>query len=434
MPAWAATYRFEVSLEPGQTGAYTLTHSVQIPIGDPDRGGMHGEVQLRHEAGPGDAPATWGGAVSVAAGALEAFAAHGLDHRSSPDPFRLVHKSARTPQAWAVGLEWSGSWSAAFQYAEAAPLRGRTGPLVTARVQGPGAWPRLTWAGYGTEVLQHHFYVLDGRVQVTPAAQVAWGGAWQEGLEAPAGQPGFVAVREAAAFARLDARAGRHRIWLTAHGTTAGFRSLAADSYPFARGRAGLEGRWQFRPRVNHLLSVYAEHLEPLGPEFGRSQDFELRYSVTPRGRWAWLTGVRLSWSGEGGPGATWVAGLRDPGRRLDASVEWEIAGDGARLRPRVEWQAEEWRLLVAADTAYPGWRAQWAYTGHSLWELVVVYKERWLHGTIPERRGWTHVQVVRRFPEFGEVWVRWNEWDQGRLDVGWTRPATIAAGIAVFF
>src|SRR5690554_243434 len=51
MPAWAATYRFEVSLEPGQTGAYTLTHSVQIPIGDPDRGGMHGEVQLRHEAG-----------------------------------------------------------------------------------------------------------------------------------------------------------------------------------------------------------------------------------------------------------------------------------------------------------------------------------------------------------------------------------------------
>ena len=222
---------------------------------------------------------------------------------------------------------------------------------------------------------------------------------------------------------------------MTVHRTTGGFRSLVADDYPFARGRLGWEGRWQFRPRTNHLLSVYAHWLTPVSYPFAPGQEVEVRYSVSPRQRWAWHAGAAWEREAESGPAVTWQAGVRDPGRRLDASVETTVSsGDGVRWRPRVQWQAPDWRLLLTADSAFPGWRAQLVYTGHPLWDLTAVYKERRPSSGSPGPSGWTHVRLLRRIPGFGEVWAQWNDWDQGRLDVGWSRPATVAAGIAISF
>src|SRR5690606_33773194 len=241
-------------------------------------------------------------------------------------------------------------------------------------------------------------------------------------------------VRETAAFARVDAARGRHRIRMTVHRTSDGFRSAVARDYPFARGRIGLEGRWQFRPRTNHLLSVYGQWLTPVGDQFAAAQEVEVRYSVSPRQRWAWYAGAAWELEAESEPAVTWQAGVRDPRRRLDASLEATASGDGVRWRPRVEGQAPDWRLRFTADSEFPGWRAQWVYTGHPFWEVTAVYKERRQGSGSPGWRSWTYVRLLRRVPGFGEVWMQWNDWDQGRLDVGWSRPVTVAAGISIAF
>lgn len=430
-PAKAARYQAQITLEPGRPESYAIEHVVSLPIGG-RRHGLHGELSLRRTLGPGVLE-SWGGTLSLADGPVTVYLARDEDHRSSTEPFRLVHKSSRLRDTWAGVVQWRGEWGAVIQYVEKVPLRGRSGPLLTAQLHPRASWPRVTWVGYGSDALQHHFYVLDGSLSLT-AVNLRWGAAWQHGQEAvgKGGSPALVSLLEGAGFARLEAVQGRHRVWMTLHGTTPGFRSLAADDYPFARGRVGLEGRWQFRPQTNHLLSVYGHWLAPLSDQFQGTKELEVRYSVSPRQRWAWHVGAARKWEGDGRALGTWLAGVRDPGRRLVASVEVETNGDSARWRPRIEWRSSGSRLLVSADSDLSGWRAQWVYTGHPLWEATVVYKERSAGDAQTAVRSWSHMRLVRRVQGFGEVWVRWNDWDLGRLDVGWSRPATVAVGFAV--
>ncbi|MFO7310936.1 MAG: hypothetical protein C0P61_002610 [Bacillota bacterium] len=434
LPAGAAQYQVQVTIQPGEPESYVVEHTLQVPIGDPQHA-IHGNVGLRRTSGPALSEA-WGGTLSLKAGRAAVFAARNEDHRSSTEPFRLLHKSSRMPEAWSGAIEWRGPWSILLQYVQAVSLRGRPGPVLAAQGQGPAPWPRLTWVGYGSDVLQHHFFVLDGSLTVSRSLHLSWGAAWQQGLEAAgtSGQPSLAPVRETAAFARVDAARGRHRIRMTVHRTSDGFRSLVADDYPFARGRIGLEGRWQFRPRTNHLLSVYGQWLTPVGDQFAAAQEVEVRYSVSPRQRWAWYAGAAWELEAESEPAVTWQAGVRDPRRRLDASLEATASGDGVRWRPRVEGQAPDWRLRFTADSEFSGWRAQWVYTGHPFWEVTAVYKERRQGSGSPGWRSWTYVRLLRRVPGFGEVWMQWNDWDQGRLDVGWSRPVTVAAGISIAF
>src|SRR5690606_39826903 len=82
------------------------------------------------------------------------------------------------------------------------------------------------------------------------------------------------------------------------------------------------------------------------------------------------------------------LAGVRDPRRRVDASLEATVSGDGVRWRPRVEGQAPDWRLRFTADSEFSGWRAQWVYTGHPFWEVTAVYKERSEEGRVGKECG----------------------------------------------
>lgn len=439
-PAGAVAYWAETAVPVDEPQAFTLEQSLRVDLDPPVESlgrRLGGELVLRQATRGADEPARWGGSLRLAAGSLQGWVLYDDDHRSSTEPFRLVHRSSRSPDAWAGGLEWHGAWSGQLQYVQAVPLRGRPGPLLMGQVQGPAPWPRLAWVGYGTDQLQHQFFVLDGSWRLSPGVDVTWGGAWQRGLEvaaAPAVPGGLVPVSEAAGFVRLNVTSGRHRWWVLVHGTSPGFRSLVASTYPFYRGRAGWEGRWQFRPRPNHLLSVYGQLLWPLGDGYRDARELEFRYSVAPRQQWAWHAGAALSLNDDGPPAVTWQAGVRDPDRRLDVSLELGTGGPELRWRPRLEWRADGWRVVLGADSAFPGWRLQWTHTGHPLWDLTVVYKERWDQAAHPPVRGWSYVRLARRFSDSGEVWVRWGDWDQGRLDVGWSRPRVLALGIARTF
>ncbi|HEY8416695.1 MAG TPA: hypothetical protein VIK93_01525 [Limnochordales bacterium] len=437
--AAAVSYWAETVLAADELKQFVLEQSLTVPLdlrtpllGHP----LFAELKLRHRTAAGEGAALAGGGLTAAAGPWEGYVVRDEDHRSSTEPFRLVHRSARAQGAWAGGLQWRGDWSALLQYVQAVPLRGRTGPLLVGQAEPSPPWPRLTWVGYGTEQLQHQFFVLDGAFRLSPNMRVAWGGVWQTGREVapPLEAPGLIQVSEAAAFARLEATRGRHRLWFTVHATSPGFRSLAADTYPFHRGQAGVEGRWQFRPQANHLLSVYGEVREPLDDATAPFRAVEVRYSVAPRRRWAWHLGALAEWEGSAAPVVTWQVGGRDPDRRLDASLELETGGNRLRWRPRLEWEANGWRMVTTADTDLPGWRVQWVHSGHPFWQLTLVYKERRDKGAGGQARAWTHVRLARRLPERGEVWVRWGEWDQGRLDVGWSRPPTVAVGVSLSF
>lgn len=435
MPAAALSYWAEVVAPVEAPGGFVLDQGLRVPFagpGGPLWGGVAGELALRQRTFPGDSTSAWAGGLHLAAGPFRGYLVHNDHHRSSTEPFRLVHYSAWSPGAWAGGVQWLDRWSGLVQFVEAVPLRRQAGPLLVGQLAGPAPWPRLTWVGYGTTQLRHHFYVLDGALDLSPGARLRWGGAWQQGLEvaALAGPVAFASVAEGAAFARLEASRGRHRYWLALHGTSPGFRSLVADDYPFLRGRAAMEGRWQFRLQTSRLLSVYGHVAEPLDGRYAPSREVEVRYSAAPRRQWAWHLGGAWRWREGEGTILGWEAGLRDPARRLDLSVEMEAGGAGVRWRPRVQWRAPDWHLRVAADTALAGWRLQWVHTGHPLWELTVVYKQRWdPAGGLPVR-DWLYLRVARRLPDRGQVWLRWGDHDQGRLDVGWAWPAEVAVGI----
>lgn len=415
-----------------------LEHSLTVPmnLGVPVLGHpVSAELTLRSRTAVGE-DAALAGALAVTAGPWEAYLVRDEDHRSSTEPFRLVHRSARVPGTWAGGLQWRGRWFALLQYVQAVPLRGRTGPLLLVQAGPPLPWPRLTWVGYGTDQLQHQFFVLDGAFRLGTNVRVAWAGAWQTGLEvaSPLAVPGLTHVSEGAAWARVQLTRQRHRLWFTVHATSSGFRSLVADSYPFHRGQAGIEGRWQFRPQTSHLLSVYGEVRQPLNQKAVPFRAVEARYSVAPRQRWAWHLGALVKWEGGAPPAVTWQAGARDPKRRLDASLELATGGPSLRWRPRIAWESDGWRVVATADTDLPGWRVQWVHSAYAPWHLTVVYKERWSKDAAGPARPWTHVRLARRLQERGEVWVRWGEWDRGRLDVGWSQAPALAAGVSLTF
>lgn len=370
----------------------------------------------------------WGAIVSVVRPAMSIRLFLHERHEASPDPFRLVHGSVRTDTSKGAAVTWRGRMPGYAQYVNAVPLRDGSGPLLFARVVAPAGIPvRLSVLTYGTERLRHHFTVVDGDL-AHDAARLRWGIAWQGGVALDDWIRRTIVER--AMFVRLETAFGRHRAWMSVHDTSGDFRSLAASSYPFQRGITGIESRWQWRPATNHLVSVYGE--KNVAHDASSTEGLEISYSSMPRRRWGWRIGWNASRTWSQVVSSGWEVVSTNPDRRFNMSMAASVDAGGYRHRARVEWNDDRWRMRLAFDDGLPGWRAEWRWTDGDPWQATIVYKQR----TYAERgvAAWLHARLSRDVPGFGEVWVQWMEPDLGRLDVGWSRPDTIAAGIRVTF
>lgn len=263
--------------------------------------------------------------------------------------------------------------------------------------------------------------------------RLQWGTARQDGVEIGQFAGGFFRepVQERARFVRLQSSFGHHRAWLLLHDTSDHFRSLAAATYPFRRGTAAIESRWQWRPGTNRLVSVYGEwRMSRDGQSF---QGVEAGYSSMPRRQWGWRVGWDSSWE-DGVTGTTgWSVTLTNPDRRFQHSLTVSRStGRPTRRRIRLQWDDGRWRARLSADDQLPAWRVEWRWTSGHRWLVTVVFKQR-----LYADRGvvsWVHAALTHHIPGFGQVWLQWMEPDLGRLDVGWTRAKTIGAGLRVSF
>lgn len=382
---------------------------------------------------PADGRWSWSGALAFERGALSTkwFLRH--PHDTSSDPFRLVHESAYGESSTALSAKWSGPWSAAVQHVSAVPLRGGDGPLYYAQVASPSPPAvRLSALAYGTSRLRHRFIALDGRWDVG-RWRFHWGTARQDGEEvvAAAGGTRRTTLDESARFLRLETSWARHRTWLLVHDTTGGFRSLAASAYPFRRGARVVEGRWQWRPAANRLVSVYGQRRAVV--DGSTYDELEIGFSSMPRRRWGWRIDWETSWQDTDFEERAWTVTLTDPGRRWEQTMTLSMTAEGARRRRMgLRWDDGSWRVRLVVDDGLPGWRLEWRQSPEGPWEAVVVLKQRAYAG-----RGvvsWVHASLTRHVPEFGQLWVQWREPDQGRLDTGWNRPPAVGAGVRVFF
>jgi len=420
-----------------EEGTFQLQHTLDLPLarfGGPrgvdsapaQPGGM---LFLRHTLEP-DGSTRWGASLTAAAASWSGRLFIHEPHETSPDPFRLYHASVRTDDAVGAALSVRSVLGVSALYVDRIPLRGLAGPLLSLRVERDG-WPlRIGAVAYGTPRLRHHFLVVDGATQLG-GVRAAFGAARQSGVELAESGGALVRrnVDEQAFFARLEAAFGRSRAWLLVHDTSAGFRSLAASSYPFRRGAWAVEGRWQWRPATSRLLSVYFQHSRQGG---GTEDEVQLGFSSMPRGRWGWRLDVEASWSDGFRDDYGWAVTLTNPDRRFEQHLAflWDAAGQ-IRRRLRAQWEEETWRIRLSADDGLPAWRleARWSPGG---WEAAVVFKQRIYAdgGTV----SWLHAALTYDVPGFGQWWIQWRESDNGRLDVGWSRPATLGAGVRVFF
>lgn len=407
-----STFRFE------QRWALPLS---RLADSDDDRLFVRRSVSEQHATG-------WGATLSVVRPELTARLFVHEDHESSPDPFRLVHGSVRSDSSRAAAVWWHGPLPGYGQFVDTVPLRDGVGPLLFAQAAGPMGFPvRFSLLTYGTNHLRHRFHVLDGDVDYADS-RLRWGIAWQQGVELihSTGLP----VSERAGFVRLETAFGRQRAWLLVHDTTRNFRSLAASTYPFQRGTTGIESRWQWRPATNQLLSVYGE--TSVDRDGTSADKVELSFSSMPRHRWGWRLGVEASRTGGQLTARGWDMTLTNHDRRFTVSASGTVGDDGHRHRFRAEWDEGPWRLRVAVDDRLPGWRTEWRWAGAARWQATVVYKQRTYmgHGVVP----WLHVRLSHDISGFGDVWIQWMEPDLGRLDVGWSRPQTVSAGVRAVF
>lgn len=421
-----------------EQSSFRLEQAVTIPLSrlftsfphTEDAGAEPSRLFMRHVVEP-DGDSRWGASLSASLGGFSARLFIHEPHKSSPDPFRLYHSSVRAADASGVALTWQGPLRLSVQYVDKIPLRGLTGSLIALRA-GSEADP-LRWSAvlYGTERLRHRFVAVDGDTALG-AARLSFGAARQDGVELTQATGGLLrrAVEEQALFAKLETAFGRNRAWLMVHDTSGGFRSLAAASYPFRRDALVVEGRWQWRPGTSRLLSVYGQRR--LSREGGAADKLEAAFSWMPSGGW----GARVELEGEWERGREEERGLSvtvtSPDRRFDQSVavSWDAAGS-RRRRLTVQWRGDVWRARLGVDDALPAWRLEWRWSPGP-WEALVVYKQR----VYPERGAvpWLYASVTYDVPDFGQWWIRWGESDNGRLDVGWSRPVVVGAGWRVVF
>lgn len=418
------------------TAAFELQQQLALPLSrllvsspPASAGEPAGFLLLRHTVDP-DGAFRWGASLSARGPTWSGRLFIHEPHDTSPDPFRLYHASVRAHDASGASLTVSGRFRVAVQYVDNIPLRGLSGPLLSLHAESTG-WPmRLGVVAYGSERLRHRFVVADGDWRVG-AAVVSLGAAIQDGVELTGSGNAWLRriVDEHAVFARVETAFGRHRVWVLAHETSPGFRSLAASSYPFRRGALAVEGRWQWRPETSRLVSVYAQRRWSGDVVLDEA---EAAFSAMPRGRWGYRIDVSGRWDGGVYTERGWTVTVTNPDRRFRQVWSVSETADGQRRRQvRFEWEENRWRARLSVDDGLPGWRleARWSPGG---WNATVVYKQRTYPGSNVQR--WLHAALTYDVPGFGQWWIQWRDGDNGRLDVGWNRPAVVSAGLRVSF
>lgn len=432
----AGSYEASLSSDVAK-GTSVLRHGLVLPW----RIGTHATTTMRgaaestfvHDA---DGALIWDAALTGAGERTEAALFLRRSHRSSKDPFKLVHSSAYGDKTVAGVISRTGRWGGAVQYVTDVPLRRGRGVVVAGRLDLPMPTLSLSAVEYGSNTVRHRFLAVDGRAE-SGGMPLTWGVAHMSGIEIDTDSgPGLVdhtSIRDGAAFVRREWRRDAHSGWMRVHGTGPRFRSLAADAYPFVRGAFGVEGRWQWRLSGNRLLSVYGHRVQRWAspPEAGSAVDYETEaaFSSMPRGQWGW----RLGAEGKTKDGAVdafaleWT--LTDGTRRFEW-VTGPVGRDGAvTWRHKAQWDAETWRLRLLVDGRFQGWRVEWLVREAAGRRWTVVHKRR-----SQDAVAWTHIQFERTVPGLGDVWVRYMEPDRGRIDVGWSRSETVSAGLRVSF
>ncbi|MBO8142547.1 MAG: hypothetical protein H0Z37_10300, partial [Firmicutes bacterium] len=105
--AASGTWQAEVKLREG--GDSAAEQRLFLVAGS--RSGLAARIALHHTLGSGIAgEGPWGASVVAERGPLEVRLFWDEDHVTSSDPFRLVHKSARSPGAAAGQVRWRGPW------------------------------------------------------------------------------------------------------------------------------------------------------------------------------------------------------------------------------------------------------------------------------------------------------------------------------------
>lgn len=401
-----------------------------------------GSVEASYTHGS-DGTFTWDGLFEAEGDVVRAALYFRRNHRSSSDAFKLVHASARTDESVAAVLEWSGSLSGVFQYVNEAPVRGRVGSVLAVRVDPPVWSVGATFVAYGSDRARHQFVAVDGATRLASTVPIQWGAAVRTGFDVDDGQgPGHIVhmpVHDGAAFVRGEWTAGAHSGWLRVHATEPQFRSFVADTYPFARGKVGVEGRWRWRVAPNRLISVYGQRLQALPGAIVSDQDalpdveLEASYSFMPRSAWGWRVAADLNTTPYQWTLAAVEFTTTDAGRRFELVSTLSWRQERSSWRHRVQWDVGPWRVRLTVDEAFPGWRAEWRVTDYGSWSWIAVYKRRVTSGT-DAFTDWMHAELSRSVARFGELWVRYMEPDLGRLDVGWKRPLTVSAGVRVTF
>lgn len=426
----ASVYGFVADVLPTD-GSWSFRHELEVPVkwladGLPPGGGRASVAFAHGRDGP-----HWDGAAEASVGPLSFGLFYGRPHVSSKDPFKIVHSSARSEGSVAGLLRWRGSAEAEVQFVNEVPLRRNLGSLVAGGLRWPGGGS-LHVAAYGSETVRHVFATVDGSLSVD-RRPLQWGVAWMEGVEVDgtgAGQP----VADGALFVRGEWSLGAHGGWWRLHATGPNFRSLAADSYPFARGKVGLEGRWQWRAGTGTLISAFARRLQAIeGPSrYETDLEGEISFSSMPRGRWGRRLTTEVK-SGEDGVRSFAVEGfVTHPSRRLEIAAQVGSRNGGPlHWRYRLQWEGDGWRLRLSVDEAYGGWRAEGRGGDDGPWGWTVVYKQRDRAKGSPSH--WLHAELRRQLGRV-EAWVRFMEPDLGRIDVGWARPPTGAVGFRMSF
>lgn len=418
-----------------------ISHELIVPLSAPRRAALwHGFVAVG-VVQPSDGADSWDGAFEAATSAGRVALFVNRNHRSSTDPFKLVHASVRDEQSFAFVLDRMQPVPVALSYVHSASFARASGPLFHLRLQ-PLSFPVwLTFVQYGSERVRHRFTAADGRLPLGAGLHVDWGAVLQTGVSVERrrtdGATVHVPINEAAGFVRGELAFGAHRGWLRLHGTGERFRSLASYNYPFARGKSGVEGRWQWRLQPFRLISVYGHVLFPTFANIPSAErrpegQWEMSYSHMPRQNWGWRLGGTAK--SEAAANLSYGVSLTvtDPSRRLQSVVSPTWRERTIAWRYNVEWNDGGGRLRFTYDTSFRGGRLEWRVDDAADWGWSVVYKRR--RGDVTDKADWLHVELRRNVGSFGQFWVQYMEYDRGRLDVGWQRPPRLSAGVHVLF
>lgn len=392
-------------------------------------------VEFEHQD---DGAFSWNSGVTLESPKLSTAIFVKRPHRSSEDPFKLVHATSRGENSVAAVLDWTGAVTATVHYVRDVPLRRDGGTLLSARVRDPALDGAIGVTAYGTERVQHVFVTADGRTMLRNRP-FQWGAALLRGVEVTdGGGPGLFVhrrVQDGALFVRSEWGRGTHNGWIRLHATGRDFRSLAAQTYPFSRGKAGIEGRWQWRLATGKLLSVYGERLQSLHSGMADTEaTVEFSYSSMVRNEWGW----KLSLEGRAAEDHFRFGRLEASLTNPDRQFEWTIRtmpdrGGPMRWRHGLQWNEGRWRGRIVMDESFGAWRVEAGMAEAEGWSWTVVYKMPFAHRSdLPDT--WLHGEIRRYVHGFGHVWIRYMEPDLGRIDVGWRRLPTLSVGVDVAF